>query len=195
MPGGTPAADNLTAHDVRPADSPAHGSVSLQRDPNLENIFLQYVDPVYRFLYSRVGNREDAEDITSDVFLKAVRQVDSSRTDASVGKWLFTVARTALADHWRRHYHAVKFSPWDENAPFQTESEPYQPDTSSPKADVLSRVLSNLPERQRRVLELRFLHGYSIRETAEALGVTTENAKVIQHRALAQAVRIADGGK
>src|SRR5919205_832213 len=79
----------------------------LQQPPDLEEVFAHYLDPVYRFVYSRVGNREDAEDLTSEVFLKASRQLDSSRLEASVAKWLFTVARTVLADHWRRYYSGV----------------------------------------------------------------------------------------
>jgi RNA polymerase sigma-70 factor (ECF subfamily) len=61
----------------------------------------------------------------------------------------------------------------------------------TPKDDAesyLERVLSALPERYRRVLELRFLSGMTIRETAEVMGLTPENVKVIQHRALARAV-------
>jgi RNA polymerase sigma-70 factor (ECF subfamily) len=54
-------------------------------------------------------------------------------------------------------------------------------------------VLERLPERYRRVLELRFLYGYSIRETALELGITPENVKVIQHRALAKAAEQAEG--
>lgn len=192
MPNNATGRQIATDNTALPSDVSRARKVSIQRDPNLESVFLQYVDPIYRFLYSRVGNREDAEDITSDVFLKAVRQIDSSRTEASVGQWLFTVARTALADHWRRHYHSVPLSVWNENTSLKAEAEPEREGSPAPP-DVLSQILLRLPERQRRVLELRFLRGFSIRETAEELGVSVENAKVIQHRALAQAVRIADG--
>src|SRR3954449_11379141 len=68
----------------------------------LEHAYSRYVVPIYRFLYSRLGNQEEAEDLTSDVFLKAVRQLEPSRDDASVQAWLYQVARTTLADYWRR---------------------------------------------------------------------------------------------
>src|SRR5690242_4091299 len=79
-------------------------SGAVRESPQLEDVFASYVDPVYRFLYRRVGNREDAEDLTSEVFLKATRALDRERPEASIAHWLFTVAHTVLADHWRHYY-------------------------------------------------------------------------------------------
>lgn len=157
---------------------------------SLEVIFEHYVDPVYRFLYARVGNREDAEDLTSQVFVKAAHQLDGSRSSASVASWLFTVARTVLADHWRRFYRSpaqltldelvVADRPHDENAqPEQTHSEL-----------LVEAVLRSLPPRYRRTLELRFLHGYSVDEAAAEMNVTSGNLKILQHRALAKAAAL-----
>src|SRR5205823_14859716 len=59
---------------------------------------------IYRYIYSKVGNREEAEDLTSQIFLKAVRGIDAERSPQSMQKWLFQVARTTIADHWRTYY-------------------------------------------------------------------------------------------
>jgi RNA polymerase sigma-70 factor (ECF subfamily) len=166
--------------------------IPLQQPPNLEEVFSRYLDPVYRFVYSRVGNREDAEDLTSEVFLKASRQLDSSRAEASVAQWLFTVARTVLADHWRRYYRAGATLPLDEGRAGDIPDEGQGAVPSERSAQLVERVLEALPERYRRVLELRFLKGYSIQETAQEMGVTPENVKVIQHRALAKAVQVSE---
>jgi RNA polymerase sigma-70 factor (ECF subfamily) len=163
----------------------------LPSPPDLEEVFSRFVDPVYRFLYSRVGNRQDAEDLTSEVFLKATRQLDSSRAEASVAQWLFTVARTVLADHWRRHYRGGAILPLDETRAGDI-PEDAAPVESSRNEEAVARVLSLLPDRYRVVLELRFLRGYSIGETAVAMGVTPENVKVMQHRALAKAVQLTE---
>src|SRR3989475_10927216 len=56
---------------------------------------------IYRYVYSKVGNREEAEDLTSQIFMKAVRGVDTERGPQSMQKWLFQVARTTIADYWR----------------------------------------------------------------------------------------------
>src|SRR5216683_5275945 len=59
---------------------------------------------IYRYVYSKVGNREEAEDLTSQIFMKAVRGVDTERGPQSIQKWLFQVARTTIADYWRTYY-------------------------------------------------------------------------------------------
>ncbi len=179
-----------TSRDSDPASaglgSDADFSVTTGEAAEMEQIYVQYLDPIYRFLYSRVGNREDAEDLTSETFLKASRQLDVGRSQASIASWLFTVARTVLADHWRKYYrygallpfHDVREDPVREAVPDAT----HQGETER----WVTANLATLPWRHRRVLELRFLHGFSVVETAQELGVTPGNAKVLQHRALAR---------
>jgi RNA polymerase sigma-70 factor, ECF subfamily len=166
-------------------------SSMLDQPSDLEHVFSRFVDPVYRFLYSRVGNREDAEDLTSEVFLKATRQLDSQRLEASMAQWLFTVARTVLADHWRRYYRTGAILPLDDERIGDIPGEHVTEPTKGSSVRV-AQLLGALPERYGKVLELRFLRGYSIQETAEELGITKENAKVIQHRALAKAAQLED---
>ena len=66
-----------------------------------EVLYQEYRDLIYRYVYCQVGNREDAEDVTAQVFLKAWRGVDVQRSPRAIQKWLFQVARTTIADHWR----------------------------------------------------------------------------------------------
>lgn len=154
----------------------------------MDAVFDRYVERIYSFLYRRLGNREDAEDMTSEVFVKASSELDITRPEASIASWLFTVARNELNDHWRRHYRFGALLPFDDvrahssPEPSHVESEP------GGAEERLEPILAALPDRYRRVLELRFLQNLTIRETAEAMGVTQENVKVMQHRALARAV-------
>jgi RNA polymerase sigma-70 factor, ECF subfamily len=178
---------------AHPIAAPTLWRSSLGNQPDLEQVFSRYLDPVYRFLYSRVGNREDAEDLTSEVFLKATRQLDAARAEASVAQWLFTVARTVLADHWRRYYRSGVSFPLDDERAGEIPEEAPSVGHSESNARLVAEVLDALPERYRRVLEFRFLRGYSVQETAKELGVTPENVKVIQHRALAKAVKVGEG--
>lgn len=164
---------------------------SLPPASDLDDVIARYLDPVYTFLYRRVGNREDAEDLTSEVFLRATRQLDTTRSEPSLARWLFTVARTVLADHWRRYYRAGAVLPFDEGMEARAEV-PLERSSSEATRRTIETVLTALPERQRQVLELRFLRGLSIQETAREMGVTPGNAKVIQHRALAEAVRLVE---
>jgi RNA polymerase sigma-70 factor (ECF subfamily) len=154
---------------------------------SVEGAYARYVVPIYRFLYSRLGNQEEAEDLTSEVFLKAVRQLEPQRDDASVQAWLYQVARTTLADYWRRRSRVPQdpLGYLDEPDPGGTAGRPDE------AAGRLARwLLEQLPDRYREVLTLRFLRGYSIKETAQAMGITENHAKVLQYRAVQKAAAI-----
>ena len=70
----------------------------------MQTFYQENFAPVYRFVYSNIGSREEAEDSTSDIFLKAVRGVDIWRSPLGMWKWVFQIARTTLADDWRAHF-------------------------------------------------------------------------------------------
>jgi RNA polymerase sigma-70 factor (ECF subfamily) len=160
---------------------------------DLADVFSRYIEPIYQFLYARVGNREDAEDLASATFLKASRQLDTGRSEASIAGWLFTVARTVLADHWRKYYRHGVLLPLDEFH-LDTVTDPVTPAAELGERErLVTDILEALPQRYRRVLQLRFLAGLSVRDTAQEMGVTPGNAKILQYRALAKAVKVGDG--
>jgi RNA polymerase sigma-70 factor (ECF subfamily) len=69
-----------------------------------EQLYQENLELIYRFVYSQVRNREAAEDLTSQIFLKAVRSLDLEQSAHSGSAWLFRVAHTTMADYWRAHY-------------------------------------------------------------------------------------------
>ena len=143
---------------------------------------------IYRYVYSKVGNREEAEDLTSQIFMKAVQGVDTERGPLSVQKWLFQVARTTIADYWRTHYR-VSTSSLEEllEAGWEGPADEDVIAISSRAAERVQRILHALPEHYREVLTCRFLHNLSIRDTAGKMGLTEANVKVLQFRALKRA--------
>lgn len=175
----------LFAND-RPASQPADPS----RQAVISKAFEEYATPIYRFAYRRLGNRENAQDVTAQVFLKAARGMDPSFNEEARRAWLFRVARTAIADVWRT-YGETSIIPleWYVEEPIRA----VESDADAPAH--LDRVLSQLNEKQRRVLELRFLEGRSLSETAQELGTTEGNVKVLQHRALRRAAELDSGEK
>ena len=175
------AADSDTETDLPlPGDAPA----------TFEQVYAQFLGRIYRYFYARVGNREDAEDLTSQTFLKAARQLEPSRLEATVASWLFTVARTVLADHWRTYYRHGTVLSVDEDYVGPV-AEPQMPaGEGSATERQVAGILAGLPPRYQCVLELRFLRGYSVVETAQELGLTPGYVKVTQHRALAKAARV-----
>jgi RNA polymerase sigma-70 factor, ECF subfamily len=142
-----------------------------------------HVTAIYQYIYGRVGNRADAEDLTAQVFVKAI---NGMRTDVSVPElrsWLYRVAQTTLADHWREYYAEGAGELGEDVAQAPTPRE-------NPEAvQRVDSLLATLPESYRRVLELRFLRGYSVRETAQELNLSETNVKVLQFRALNRAGR------
>jgi len=160
-----------------------------QQAAALERVYAQYAGDIYRYLYARLRSREEAEDLTADVFLKVARQLDASREEASVKAWLYQLAKTTLADHWRQR-GPTPLVPLDGcwNLP-----EPPLVDTAPDPAKVrlLHELLEQLGERHYEVLMLRFVEGYSVRETARAMGITENHAKVLQFRAVQRAATLA----
>ena len=153
--------------------------------------YQEHLKSVYRYIYGKVGNREEAEDLTTQVFLKVLHQLDFERDARSMQKWLFQVARTTVADYWRVQYRLSTASldtlldaGWE--GPIQEESEQSSYASMTPTERVQAILLA-LPDHYREVLTCRFLLNLSIKETALKLGLTEANVKVLQFRALKRA--------
>ena len=110
-------------------------------------VYSQYSGPVFRFLKSRVGNWEDAEDLTADTFVKAALQLDVSRPDASVASWLFTVARTVLADHWRKHYRYGEVEPIDDVQIASATDAGSPPGRNDGPERLVAQIIDDLPDK------------------------------------------------
>jgi RNA polymerase sigma-70 factor (ECF subfamily) len=160
-----------------------------------EAIYAEHVTSIHRFIYARVGNRPDAEDLTGQVFMRAVEQLEVNRPPAQVSAWLYRVAQNAVADYWRAFYRlpqvgmeqvAVAWEPMAVTPPTQLDAD------AASAAAAVRRLLKRLPDQYARVLELRFLHRLSVAETAERLGISHGNAKVLQYRALRRAALLGE---
>src|SRR6185437_695783 len=88
--------------DSRALQAPQLRVVSGEFYPDWEHVYRDNVDRVYRLMFAKVGNRPDAEDLTAEVFLAALRPLRISASVAEVRAYLVTTARTVLAGHWRR---------------------------------------------------------------------------------------------
>lgn len=156
-----------------------------------QTLYQEHVGAIYRYVYSMVGNREEAEDLTSEIFLKAARGLNWERSPQSMHSWLFLVARTTTADYWRAHYRRP-MSSLDEllEAGWEGPVEEEPTIMSNMPAYRVQRLLQTLPERYREVLTCRFLLNLSIKDTALKMGLTVANVKVLQWRALKRAANL-----
>jgi len=79
-------------------------------DEEFQRLYEENLSLIYRYVYTWVRNKAEAEDLTSEIFLKAVQGVDYRRNSREMQNWLYRVARTTLADHWRHRYRQHTFS-------------------------------------------------------------------------------------
>jgi RNA polymerase sigma-70 factor (ECF subfamily) len=167
--------------------APALNGPTIDRQ-EIQGLYQERYEFIYRYVYSKIGNREDAEDLTSEIFLKATRNLDQERSRESMQQWLYLITRTTIADYWRAHYRQPTSS-LDEllDAGWEVPVEEAPTAISDSAKDRVQRILQALPEQQREVLTCRFLLKLSIKATALRMGVSVANAKVLQFRALKHA--------
>ena len=154
-----------------------------------ESVYRDNIDRLYRLMYVRVGNRADAEDLTSDVFRTALGPLRLASSKGEVRSYLLVTAQTVLAAHWRRTL-GISVTAIDPDSDLHALEERSGPEEVGDAPERAAKVLAALPERYRRILELRFLEACSIKEAAHAMEVSVSNAKVLQHRALRMAAKV-----
>lgn len=161
----------------------------------LQQFYEDHVSSIYRYMYSKVGNKEEAEDLTAQTFMKAVHGLDEARTPQSIQKWLFRIAQTTLADYWRTYYRvstssleALLEAGWE--GPSEKEEQISDIITTTRQSERVQRILNALPGNYRDVLIARFLLNLSIKETAQKMSLSEANVKVLQFRALKRAAEL-----
>ena len=151
----------------------------------LEELYLIHFDRIYSYLHVTVGNRHDAEDLTTQTFLKMLESIGKFRWgSAPFSAWLFRIAHNLAMDHFRA---SRRWQP-EEEVP-----EPEPDESTSAEAgafDAIGRksmlaLIDDLSGEQQQVLTLKFVFGFSNGEAATILGKTEGAVKSLQHRALA----------
>lgn len=165
--------------------------VPLDRQQEFQQFYQENLGLIYRHVYNQVGIREEAEDLTSQIFLKVVNSIDHERSRLSMKKWLYLIARSIIADYLRAQYRLPKSS-LDEllEAGWEGPTELEVIAASNRAEERVERLLQALPEKYREVLKCRFLLKLSVKATALKLGVTEANVKVMQFRALKRAANL-----
>jgi RNA polymerase sigma-70 factor (ECF subfamily) len=134
---------------------------------------------IFRFVVTRVPNLEAAEDITSQVFLNALRGLQGYRSGSFLG-WLYQIARNLISDSYRR----PPPSPYGEATTWQPDPGPGPADLAEQREarEEVQRIITLLPATQRQVIRLR-LCGFRGQEIADCLGISLSAVKSAQFRA------------
>jgi RNA polymerase sigma-70 factor, ECF subfamily len=151
----------------------------------LESLYLIHFDRIYSYLHMSVGNRHDAEDLTTQTFLKMLEAIGRFRwQSAPFSAWLFRIAHNLAMDHFRAN---KRWQP-EEDVP-----EPEGAEESSAEDEALESIgqasmlelIDSLSQDQQQVLTLKFVFNFSNGEAATILEKTEGAVKSLQHRALA----------
>jgi len=162
-------------------------------------IYDRYVDTVFRFVYFRVGNRQLAEDLTSDTFLRALKRIGSFTWQGrDLGAWLVTIARNLVADHFKSGRYRLEVTTGDV---LDADREDRGPE-GSPEAAVVEHItnvalltaVKQLNPEQQECIVLRFLQGFSVAETAQSMGKNEGAIKALQYRAVRALARLLPDG-
>lgn len=139
-------------------------------------------DRIYRYIYTKVRSQAEAEDLTQDVFIKALEAIGSYKwRDLPFAAWLFKIARNTVIDHVRKLSREKRVE-FDE-AHLATVEDPVEMSERQFEVEQLKMALEKLPEAQREVATLRFIAQLSIAETAKALGKSEGTIKALQFNA------------
>ncbi len=153
-------------------------------DPDaVARLYELYHVAIFRFLYYRTGSQANAEDLTSEVFLRMVKamvgfQIGQGTFDA----WLYQIARRILYD-WYRHNAAHQNVELTEQYA-ELASPPEETTVSRLDHQQLSQAIQALPGDQQEVLILRFINGLSLEKTAEVIHRSIDAVKGLQSRAI-----------
>lgn len=163
----------------------AHGD-----EAAFSQLYDTYLDSIYRFVYLRVEDRQTAEDITSNVFLRAWEKLDKYQfRGVPFRAWLFRISRNAVIDHYRTR---------KETAPLEAVINTHDESVVSVSTKVSLKIeaekvvacMQQLTEDQRNVLTLKVVHGFSTEEVAKTLGKRQGAVRALQMRGLQALAKI-----
>jgi RNA polymerase sigma-70 factor (ECF subfamily) len=151
----------------------------------LEELYLMHFDRIYSYLHLSVGNRHDAEDLTTQTFLRMLEAIGRFRwREVPFSAWLFRIAHNLAMDHFRASKRVQTEQEVQPPPGSEETSAEEQAFDSIGRAGMLELIERLSPE-QRQVLTLKFLFGFANGEVASILGKTEGAVKSLQHRALA----------
>lgn len=167
-----------------------------RRDPEAFGaLYEAHFDRIYRYVLLRVRNQADTEDITQQVFLRALESIGSYRWKGTpFATWLFRIAHNLVVDYWKKRSRerttAVAPEEIDEAAPDAAAADPAALAELRFDLSRLSAACEKLTDGQREIISLRFAGGLSVAEAARVMGKSEGAVKVLQHAALVKLRRI-----
>jgi RNA polymerase sigma-70 factor (ECF subfamily) len=158
-------------------------------------LYERYLDLIFRYVFYRVANREEAEDLTEQVFIKAWESLphpDREKPIRHFKAWIYRIAHNMIVDHHRTKKEWLAFN--DKTVIGKATNEnPESIVAIHQENQVLAKAIAGLEPQMQQVLIHRFINGYSHAETADLIGLKENHVRVIQYRALKNLRQILNG--
>ena len=149
-------------------------------------LYDRYVDAVYRYVFYRVRNEAEAEDVTSDVFMRALRAMPKYEPRQAFLAWLYRIARNAVIDRSRRHAARQQVS-FEDALAHPNADQIVNPDAgllAGSDASVVRTAMEQLTPLQQEILVLRYVEGYDTKTISKLVGKRDGTIRGIEFRAL-----------
>ncbi len=157
--------------------------MAARRDPAcFTALYRRYASRVYRYLYGKVGNQAEAEDLTSQVFLEALKALPRYRPQGAFAAWLFTLARRRAVDLHRKDRGELPVDWLEERA--GAEPDPLLQAVRLEELSRLTHLYNQLGEEKQELIRLRYAAGLSYNEIGRILGTSQAAAGMAIHRTL-----------
>ncbi len=154
-----------------------------KQDPRkFGDLYLIYVQPIFRYLYSRIQNVPEAEDVTAQTFLAALENFPKYHHDGYFSSWLFSIARNKAIDHFRKK---LKQTSLDDVILFSDEPDLFHQIEKRERIEALSQLIRALPEDKQELIRLRYVAELSFAEIGHLLGEKEDTVKKSLYRLLA----------
>lgn len=157
-------------------------------DAIFHRLYEKYHQDVFRFLIYLTRDRDQAEDLVHEVYVRVLRAYTRFEGRSTEKTWLFSIAKNVAIDHFRkqsvRNKHAFDKFDWERDELVSTGILPEEFALMSEMRKQLLEVLEQCTGDQKMVIHMRFIHDFTIAESAEILGWTEGKVKTTQHRAV-----------
>lgn len=157
-------------------------------DSVFHRLYEEYHAHIFRFLIYLTRDRDLAEDLVHEVYVRVLRSFDGFEGNSSEKTWLFSIAKNVAIDHFRktavRNKHAFDKFDWEKSELISTNVLPDETVLMNEAMKQLFEVLDTCTGDQKMVIHMRFINDLSIAESAEALGWSEGKVKTTQHRAI-----------
>jgi len=152
-------------------------------------VYDETVNDIHRFVYFKIGNREEANDLTSQIFLKTWNHIQNNSLEDSktLRALLYKIARNTIIDHYRETGNKISVSLDDEDNKIDVVDNAQDPEEKMDQEANMELIKSKLPllkEEYREVIIMKFINDLTLEEIADISGKKKGNVRVLLHRAL-----------